>query len=1158
MTITSTSQALGSWSVKLAPGTPQDIINRLRYLGHISISVGRPDVRISGDSLLTSARYTGVLRRITSADDGWALSGAGMAYWIGDENKKGPIVLDQLLFTSATFGDVVNRVLASSVSVKAGTIYPVTGGYTGYHQFVTIREILDFVCSTMTSDTTDPVEWRVNGDGTVDAGTASQLYVHTTPTAAIVRSDFGGDLHLRALPGSASVDEDIEDYATEVILLGQGEGLGIASAQAKIPTAEIPYKDLFGNTVRIARTVSQSSTDAANSLVQAQIALNQYANPRDAVTLTTDQFDIEGDVRVGDSVWVHDPAAGLVDESPSATEIVFRGQRINPVKLRVSELTWPVEAGMSVAYRAPDGEWIDLTDYVIFETGSTQVTVGGYDRSLTNPTGRQEALGSRAAPNTSIPATPQFLTSQFTQAVYQSAGSGVSKAQIQLRWLRPNNTDGTPILDGDHYEIRYRTSDGILYRRPADSGDTVPVVPGTGLFPGSGTYPGTTTTGGSAAVIPPGFPSTWSQAASLQWNQMSTWAQPIEYIAGPWLIAYASFDTTQLLIQELTPGVPYQFEIRAVDNGVPPNNSAWSDPVEVIMAGDTIPPPTPAPPEIASSLIAIQVTHLLGAASGGTFNLPADMHHFEVHGAYEPTFTCSPATLLGKIAANNGMIVSQTPVVATIQVQTTVDLYVKVIAVDESGNKSNPSAAVQSTALLIDNEHISDLSVSKVTAGSITSNWIQTASLSTAPAGGARAGLDAFGLFAYNAVNARCWEVRDDTGDMIAYAPTGLPSMRIQAATGNVYLYGADGTTPTMKLTASSGLLELIGQLTAGAGVGLGATAILAPDTSSAAGGVARPGLVMYHDTTAAHSVLYGRPNTGDHGGSAFWLANRTNPTTYNGAAITGNADQLVLTFIDNKSIIGDTPVRTGGSLTLTPATANPAGVSLASYDLTGTANAFLVLEPVGAQLDGGGQQLIVGTTASNFAIFTSSGSSLTSNGVVKSFVIDHPQDDPADPRRWLVHACTESPTAGVEYTGTAVVEDELAVVALPDYFEALTEPEGRAVFLQPELVTVESPRPARQQGVDPDTGHARMGALTGESVRRPLVFQAVPSQIQGGRFHIVAPGAPDGARVHWQVKATRKGAGFDTEPARADVVARGDGPYRYLTPRPKIAKDAA
>ena len=73
----------------------------------------------------------------------------------------------------------------------------------------------------------------------------------------------------------------------------------------------------------------------------------------------------------------------------------------------------------------------------------------------------------------------------------------------------------------------------------------------------------------------------------------------------------------------------------------------------------------------------------------------------------------------------------------------------------------------------------------------------------------------------------------------------------------------------------------------------------------------------------------------------------------------------------------------------------------------------------------------------------------------------------------------------------------------------------------------------------------------------KAFIPTAAPSRVRDGRFHLVCA-APDGTRVHWLVKATRRGADFDVEPQRADVVAHGDGPYRYLTPRPKTVKDAA
>ena len=129
-------------------------------------------------------------------------------------------------------------------------------------------------------------------------------------------------------------------------------------------------------------------------------------------------------------------------------------------------------------------------------------------------------------------------------------------------------------------------------------------------------------------------------------------------------------------------------------------------------------------------------------------------------------------------------------------------------------------------------------------------------------------------------------------------------------------------------------------------------------------------------------------------------------------------------------------------------------------------------------------------------------------NTVVKTFVIDHP----AEPGRYLVHATTESPHNGVEYWGSAVLDERgEAVVELPPYFEALTAAEGRAVL------------------------------LTAEGVADPVAA----TYPRGGRFAIQGPA---GRRVSWLVKAIRKDVPpLVVEPRRSDVMVRGDGPYRYL-----------
>jgi hypothetical protein len=61
-----------------------------------------------------------------------------------------------------------------------------------------------------------------------------------------------------------------------------------------------------------------------------------------------------------------------------------------------------------------------------------------------------------------------------------------------------------------------------------------------------------------------------------------------------------------------------------------------------------------------------------------------------------------------------------------------------------------------------------------------------------------------------------------------------------------------------------------------------------------------------------------------------------------------------------------------------------------------------------------------------------------------KYFRIDHPTRPDHD----LVHGCLEGPELGVYYRGQAQLRDGRATIRLPDYFEALTRPEGRTVQL--------------------------------------------------------------------------------------------------------------
>ncbi|MEU7240331.1 hypothetical protein [Streptomyces sparsogenes] len=744
MAVTEIVEALGSFEIELKSSTPRETLDAIQYFGHIAIVPGRIDPAGYGDGLLTAARYVGVVRsrrvdddrRTKRVEDATKIGGVGMAFWLGDEDDKGSVYETAVEPASATFATAVTMLLPASGAVTAGTLYPVSGTYSGRHLYETPRKAITYVCDTM-STTSVPVGWRVNGDATIDAGPESDLYV-TDPTCVIVKRGAGEDMHLRALPGTTGVSRDVEDYSTRVVLLAEGEGESIATGTADISPAT-SYKDLHGNPLKLTRLVSESDTSITNADTRAAVALNQYTSTRDSLELSTTDYDVRGSFDVGDYVWVYDPDQGLVD---TANEVTFRGERINPIRLRVAETQWPVTAGYTVAYRAGDGTWWDLTDHVQFESQSeVRITVGEFGRALTSA--GTEPVGSRPNSDTSVPGAPTFVQ-PFVGSAYLD-GRGFTRARVILAWNAPNNVDGSTVLDGDHYEIRWAIDTDMIY------------------------------------------PATWSQVSQVRWMDLQTWAQPFAAPDGDWQVMYVAWGESTAQLQDLSPGVGYDVQIRAVDKTG--NTGAWSAVTTFVASEDNIPPSTPAAPIVAASRIAVQVTHTLGKSSGGTYNLESDLHHLEIHVDYEPTFTPRESTLKAKASATSGMIQAGIPVVVTVPVEETSARYVRVVAVDITGNKSGPSDAATATALLIDDAHISDLTVSKVTAGTITASWVMAGEIKTADTG-ARARISNDGIELYDTGGTRTLFADASTGDVsiVGQLKSGTTGKRIEINPTNTLL----------------------------------------------------------------------------------------------------------------------------------------------------------------------------------------------------------------------------------------------------------------------------------------------------------------------------------------------------------------------------------
>lgn len=724
MSVTEIKQAIGEWSLNLRPETPREILDALTYFGHVAIVPGKSNPREIGDNLLLAARYVGVYRGRSAADD-FQLRGGGMALWLGDEDDKGDVFETPVTFTAATFAATIAGLLPPGGAVTAGTIGSVPGTYTGVHQWQTPRQALTYVTDTYSSPSA-PVEWRVTNDGKLDANYVSNMY-QTTPRALLVRKDSGRDLNTVMYRGRMDLDRNADDYTTRVVILAEGEGSSIATGSAN--TGVVPYKDIHGNTVKMTRLSSESETSAANANTRAQLMLNRFQTPTASVQLSAAAYDIKSDFVVGDYIDVYDAANGFVD---SNRERYWKGERLNPVAIRCVEMTWPIVSGWTVAFRDANGVWIDLSPWYVPESGDTTIVVGDLPSSLTGSGGSLDFRPNIGGPDSTIPGVPTFNT-PFASAAYQSARINDARAAVYITWNQPLNVDSSTITDGDHYTVRYRVTAQYNY------------------------------------------PITWAQAASFRWNLLQTWGRPLSnpaVTANDWNYIDVGWDKNSLTINELMVATEYEFQIRASDNANPPNSGAWSASVLYTTTSDVIAPSAPAAPSVASSLIALQITHQLGKATGGTFNLENDLDHLEIHVGAQ-FFAPDDSTLVGKIQANAGNLLGKIPVVATFQIPNTTDVWVKVVAVDGWGNKSGPSAAVQASADLIDDEHISTLTASKITAGTISADLLLAGSIRTADTG-QRAELNYQGLQLYDENGELQVNLTADAGspNFLTFGPT--------------------------------------------------------------------------------------------------------------------------------------------------------------------------------------------------------------------------------------------------------------------------------------------------------------------------------------------------------------------------------------------------
>ena len=552
-------------------------------------------------------------------------------------------------------------------STSAPTATTANKTYTGKHYLESAYRAIKTICTSLDA------EFKMNNDGTIDVGPRSSLFTgheSSTPQGMIVRRLSGPDPNITGYSGvDLSTEFNAEDYVSRVELTASQVGAEINLGQAD--AKDVPYKDLFGNTLERIQILAENDIPDSMRDIRAEAYLNEYNKIQKTLNVGLEDYDISGDIGVGDIIYVYDPDVGFEDTSVDAAlenrdrfEITYQGQILHPIKIRVMGLSFPISDDMGVFYRDKDGVYTDLTDYVVFETGITQIEVGQTTKTINQDlraSGSVIAIGSTN--EFTVPDAPTSFA--VATGTYQD-GSGRPFAFARLTWNEPTNTDGSRITDGNMYRVRYRQVTDVDGNNLIDSND----------------------------------------------NQVTDY----EYLT-------VNFGTTAAVIKGLGPSNTYEFGVACIDN------SGFSGGFAVLTATQmpvdaTVPPQPTAPTgtygSVASNATKVQVIHNLGAAkdsdgnpiaSPTNFTLPRDIDHLNVYRGTTSDFTISSNNYVGEIQARAGHIDGSIPAINTFAASTSGTAYYRVTAVDVAGNESDPSTAVSVQEELISTAYIDDAAI---------------------------------------------------------------------------------------------------------------------------------------------------------------------------------------------------------------------------------------------------------------------------------------------------------------------------------------------------------------------------------------------------------------------------------------------------------------
>ena len=366
--ITEVLMRAGSFDIGLELEAPWDLFTTVLGIdegagGHVVITPQWLDADVMGDTaMIAAARYAGPVLNKEFRDGVFTISGAGMGWWLGDEDGKGDVHESQISLATATLATSIAAAIPPGGSITAGTIGAGELTYTGEHIYQTPLEVIrTIVAGTM-------AEYRVNPDGTIDAS-RNDLLFDMTPNVVVARLISGSDPEYSGVPiATARSTRNSRRYATRAILVKtEIDGSHTLVAGQAAPSAATG-KDIHGNAIdRTLIIEGDLGVDvSASGFLQTELRDHTFV---EEMELTTGFWELlNGEFNVGDTFWIYDPPA-LVD---TTNEIWFRGDYLFPIELRLVRATWPLVRGMGVWFRDGAAAWTDLTDFVLWDVNDAQ------------------------------------------------------------------------------------------------------------------------------------------------------------------------------------------------------------------------------------------------------------------------------------------------------------------------------------------------------------------------------------------------------------------------------------------------------------------------------------------------------------------------------------------------------------------------------------------------------------------------------------------------------------------------------------------------------------------------------------------------------------------------------------------------------------------